>query len=36
MAEDLRLAQQSLGDITGKLSPDELLGKIFASFCIGK
>jgi len=36
LAEDLRLAQQSLGEITGKLSPDELLGKIFSSFCIGK
>ncbi len=36
LAEDLRLAQDCLGEITGKLSPDELLGKIFSSFCIGK
>ncbi|MFT7558398.1 MAG: tRNA modification GTPase [Flavobacteriales bacterium] len=36
MAEDLRQAQDVLGTITGKLSPDELLGKIFSSFCIGK
>ncbi len=35
-AEELRLAQEALGDITGKLSADELLGKIFSSFCIGK
>lgn len=36
MAEDLRLAQDQLGEITGKLHPDDLLGKIFSSFCIGK
>jgi len=36
LAEDLRLAQQILGEITGKISADELLGKIFGSFCIGK
>ncbi len=36
LAEDLRLAQQCVGEITGQLSPDELLGKIFSSFCIGK
>ena len=35
-AEELRLAQQSLGEITGAVSSDELLGQIFASFCIGK
>ncbi|MBB5865382.1 tRNA uridine-5-carboxymethylaminomethyl(34) synthesis GTPase MnmE [Xanthomonas sp. 3058] len=35
-AEELRLAHAALGDITGKLSADELLGKIFSSFCIGK
>lgn len=35
-AEELRLTQESLGEITGKLLPDELLGKIFSSFCIGK
>lgn len=36
VAEDLRQAQDSLGEITGKLSSDDLLGKIFSSFCIGK
>lgn len=36
LAEDLRLAQQLLGEITGKVTADELLGKIFGSFCIGK
>lgn len=36
LAEDLRCAQHSLGDITGHLSADDLLGKIFSSFCIGK
>jgi tRNA modification GTPase len=35
-AEDLRLAQQALGEITGEFSSDDLLGKIFGSFCIGK
>ena len=35
-AEELRLAQVSLGEITGKVLADELLGKIFSSFCIGK
>jgi len=35
-AEELRLAQDELGKITGKLLPDDLLGKIFSSFCIGK
>lgn len=35
-AEDLRLAGQSLGEITGVVSSDELLGRIFADFCIGK
>lgn len=36
LAEDLRLCQQELGEITGAVSSDELLGKIFSSFCIGK
>jgi len=36
MAEDLRLAQQALGEITGAFSSDDLLGRIFSSFCIGK
>ena len=36
LAEDLRRAQQLLGEITGEVSADELLGKIFGSFCIGK
>ncbi|MCW5592996.1 MAG: tRNA uridine-5-carboxymethylaminomethyl(34) synthesis GTPase MnmE [Burkholderiales bacterium] len=35
-AEDLRLAQQSLGAITGEVTADELLGQIFSRFCIGK
>ncbi len=35
-AEELRLAGQSLGEITGAVSSDELLGRIFADFCIGK
>jgi len=36
LAEDLRLAQEHLGDITGKFTSDDLLGEIFSSFCIGK
>ncbi|MET1079561.1 MAG: tRNA uridine-5-carboxymethylaminomethyl(34) synthesis GTPase MnmE [Pseudomonas sp.] len=36
LAEDLRLAQQALGEITGAFSSDDLLGRIFSSFCIGK
>ena len=36
LAEDLRMAQQALGQITGDMSADDLLGKIFSSFCIGK
>ena len=35
-AEHLRLAQQSLGEITGTFTSDDLLGRIFSSFCIGK
>ncbi|TCB71004.1 tRNA uridine-5-carboxymethylaminomethyl(34) synthesis GTPase MnmE [Acinetobacter sp. ANC 4216] len=36
VAESLRLAQNALGEITGDFSADDLLGKIFGSFCIGK
>jgi tRNA modification GTPase len=36
LAEDLRKAQQVLGEITGAFSSDDLLGRIFSSFCIGK
>lgn len=36
LAEDLRQAQNALGEITGLFSADDLLGRIFSSFCIGK
>ncbi|HOB67882.1 tRNA uridine-5-carboxymethylaminomethyl(34) synthesis GTPase MnmE [Ottowia sp.] len=36
LAEELRLAQNALGEITGEFSADDLLGVIFARFCIGK
>jgi len=36
MAEELRLAQRALGEITGIWSDEELLGEIFGRFCIGK
>ena len=36
LAEELRLSQQVLGEITGAVSADDLLGKIFSEFCIGK
>lgn len=36
LAEELRLAQADLGSITGELTADDLLGRIFADFCIGK
>jgi tRNA modification GTPase len=36
LAEELRLAQQALGEITGEVLPNDLLGEIFSSFCIGK
>jgi tRNA modification GTPase len=36
LAEELRLAQQHLCEITGGFTSDDLLGEIFASFCIGK
>jgi tRNA modification GTPase len=35
-AEELRLAQQALSEITGEFTPDDLLGEIFSRFCIGK
>jgi tRNA modification GTPase len=35
-AEELRLAQAALGEITGAFSADDLLGEIFARFCLGK
>ncbi len=35
-AEELRLGQRELGEITGQVHSDELLGRIFSSFCIGK
>jgi tRNA modification GTPase len=35
-AEDIRLAARALSQITGKISVDEVLGEIFANFCIGK
>jgi tRNA modification GTPase len=35
-AEELRLAQEALGAITGRVTADDLLGEIFARFCIGK
>jgi tRNA modification GTPase len=36
MAEELRQAQQALSEITGEFTSDDLLGRIFSSFCIGK
>ena len=36
VAEELRQAQICLSEITGQFSSDDLLGKIFSSFCIGK
>jgi tRNA modification GTPase len=35
-ALELRAAQQCLGEVVGDVSSDELLGRIFGSFCIGK
>ena len=36
LAEELRLSQKALGEITGVVSSDDLLGRIFSEFCIGK
>ena len=36
VAEELRLAQEALSSITGKFTPNDLLGEIFSKFCIGK
>jgi tRNA modification GTPase len=36
LAEELRLSQNALNEITGEFTPDDLLGVIFSSFCIGK
>ena len=36
LAEELRLAHDALGEITGAFTPDDLLGEIFGRFCIGK
>ena len=36
IAEELRISQQALGEITGEFSPDDLLDYVFREFCIGK
>lgn len=36
LAEELRMTQQALAEITGQFTSDDLLGRIFSSFCIGK
>jgi tRNA modification GTPase len=36
VALDLREALDALGSVTGRISPDDLLGRIFSAFCIGK
>ncbi|MFM7801326.1 MAG: tRNA uridine-5-carboxymethylaminomethyl(34) synthesis GTPase MnmE, partial [Limnohabitans sp.] len=36
LAEEFRLAHQALSTLTGKFTPDDLLGEIFSRFCIGK
>jgi tRNA modification GTPase len=36
LAEELRLAQNALNEITGEFTSDDLLGEIFSRFCIGK
>jgi tRNA modification GTPase len=36
VAEELRAAQQALGEITGEVTTEDLLGRIFSGFCVGK
>jgi tRNA modification GTPase len=36
VAEELRVAQEALNEITGEFTSDDLLGRIFSTFCIGK
>ena len=36
VAEELRIAHDALGEIVGTVTPDDLLGRIFSEFCIGK
>jgi len=36
LAEELRLSQEALNEITGEFTSDDLLGVIFSKFCIGK
>jgi tRNA modification GTPase len=36
LAQDVRRALYHLGEITGEVTTDELLGNLFAKFCIGK
>jgi tRNA modification GTPase len=36
VAEELRGAQQALGEITGEFTTEDLLGRIFSGFCVGK
>jgi tRNA modification GTPase len=36
LAEDLRLSHEALGELSGAVSSDDLLGRIFSEFCIGK
>jgi len=36
LAEELRMVQDALSEITGQLTSDDLLTNIFSSFCIGK
>ena len=35
-AQEIKEAQDHLGEITGKVTSDDILGKIFSTFCIGK